>query len=350
MSVNPAVWFPAVRCGTGTDVFTERLVKGLQERGIRCEITWLPHHSEYLPWLRQRPVPPRWANVAHINSWLPKKFIPSKIPVVATIHACVHDASLAPYKNTFQHLYHLTWIRHVEREAIEAADLITSVSHYTACKTAEIFHCTGIQAVLNGTEIPEPPLSKELRNPHTPFRVLYVGNWSLRKGVDLLSPILERLGPDYELQFTADRKGREKTFTIPSNSTNLGRLANKQEMEKVYRQADVLLFPSRLEGLPLTVLEAMAHGLPVVAADCSSLGEVIEHGNNGFLCRKDQVDDFVSAIRNLAGNLQLWRNMGQSAYLTAKNRFNIERMIDSYLTLYRGILQRDFRVGFGKYS
>jgi len=177
-----------------------------------------------------------------------------------------------------------------------------------------------------------------------------VGNWSLRKGVDLLSPILERLGPDYELQFTADRKGREKTFTIPSNSTNLGRLANKQEMEKVYRQADVLLFPSRLEGLPLTVLEAMAHGLPVVAADCSSLGEVIEHGNNGFLCRKDQVDDFVSAIRNLAGNLQLWRNMGQSAYLTAKNRFNIERMIDSYLTLYRGILQRDFRVGFGKYS
>src|SRR5690606_12752098 len=39
---HPAVWFPTVRAGTGSDVFTERLVQGLAERGVRAEITWLP--------------------------------------------------------------------------------------------------------------------------------------------------------------------------------------------------------------------------------------------------------------------------------------------------------------------
>ena len=46
---EPAVWFPAVRAGTGTDVFTERLVEGLNKRGIRAEITWLPLRAEYAP-------------------------------------------------------------------------------------------------------------------------------------------------------------------------------------------------------------------------------------------------------------------------------------------------------------
>lgn len=44
-----AVWFLAIRTGTGTDVFTERLVEGLRKRGIRAEITWLPLRAEYLP-------------------------------------------------------------------------------------------------------------------------------------------------------------------------------------------------------------------------------------------------------------------------------------------------------------
>lgn len=45
-----AVWFLTVRAHTGADIFTERLAEGLQKKGIRAEITWLPHRAEYLPW------------------------------------------------------------------------------------------------------------------------------------------------------------------------------------------------------------------------------------------------------------------------------------------------------------
>jgi glycosyltransferase involved in cell wall biosynthesis len=49
---------------------------------------------------------------------------------------------------------------------------------------------------------------------------------------------------------------------------------------------DALIFLSRLEGFGLVVAEAMASGLPVVIADSSSLTELVEHGNTGFLCER----------------------------------------------------------------
>ena len=63
----PAVWFPTVRTGTGTDVFTERLVEGLNQRGIRAAISWLPLRAEYAPWTVAIPKPPEWATVTHVN-------------------------------------------------------------------------------------------------------------------------------------------------------------------------------------------------------------------------------------------------------------------------------------------
>lgn len=67
----PKIWFPAIRAGSGADVYTLRLSEALNKRGIRTEISWLPLRAEYAPWSVPAPEPPAWANVAHINSWLP---------------------------------------------------------------------------------------------------------------------------------------------------------------------------------------------------------------------------------------------------------------------------------------
>lgn len=94
-----AIWFLTVRTGTGTDVFTERLVEGLRKRGIRAEITWLPLRAEYLPWTIAIPKPPKWATLVHVNTWLHHRFLPKSLPVnVATLHHSVHDPKLQPYK------------------------------------------------------------------------------------------------------------------------------------------------------------------------------------------------------------------------------------------------------------
>ncbi len=331
----PAVWFPTVRCGSGSDVFTERLCAALNERGIRSEITWLPHRAEYAPWMVPVPKPPPWANIAHVNSWLHSRFIPAALPIITTIHHNVHDTALEPYKSPLQRLYHRCWVFPIERRNILRAQIHTAVSRYTARQVEQTFGCSDIIVIHNGinteTFTPGPE-----RPPHRPFRLLYIGNWNLRKGVDLLAPILERLGPDFELCYTTGRNKRHACFSLPSNSRCLGRLT-ADRLVQAYREADALLFPSRLEGFGLVAAEAMACGLPVIAGNGSALPEIVEDGVTGLLCPKDDVDAFVSAARRLATDLQYWQAMRHAARQRAETHFGIGTQIDRYIELYKFI-------------
>ncbi len=331
----PAVWFLTVRCGSGTDVFTERLCAALNRCGIQAEITWLPHRAEYAPWTVPVPKPPPWANVVHINSWLHPRFIPAALPIITTIHHNVHDTALEPYKSALQRLYHRYWVFPIERRNISRAQIRTTVSHYTARQVEQTFGCSNITVIYNGidTEIFTPGPE---RLPHRPFRLLYVGNWNLRKGVDLLAPILEQLGPDFELCYTIGRNKRHVCFPLPFNSRCLGRLTASR-LVQAYREADTLLFPSRLEGFGLVAVEAMACGLPVIACNGSALPEIVEDGVTGLLCPKDDVDAFVSAVRHLATDLQYWQVMRHAARQRAEMHFGIGTQVDRYIDLYKSI-------------
>src|SRR5690554_5649013 len=104
-----AVWFPTVRTNTGTDVFTERLVKGLNQQGIKAEITWLPLRAEYAPWTVEVPKPPGWATVVHVNTWLYSRFLPKHLPVVAIVHHAIHHPNAKAYKGWLRTAYHKYW-------------------------------------------------------------------------------------------------------------------------------------------------------------------------------------------------------------------------------------------------
>jgi len=256
LDLTPAVWFPAIRAHSGADVFTERLCAALNAQGIRAEITWLPLRAEYAPWSVAVPRAPDWATVVHANSWLHPRFLPRHLPVVTTLHSCVHDPALRPYKSAAKALYHAAWIRRVEAAHLRRADRVVAVSRYTADVARRVFGREDIEVIHNGIDTAVfTPVDRA--EPNRPFRLLYVGNWDARKGVDLLAPILRALGPDFELHYTADRNGRHTRYALPPNARCLGRLSGP-ELVRAYQTADALLFPSRLEGLPLTVIEAMA--------------------------------------------------------------------------------------------
>lgn len=335
MSLTPAIWFPAIRAGTGADVFTERLCAELNKRGIQAEIAWLPQRAEYAPWTVAKPKPPAWANIVHANSWLHPRFLPNGLPVVTTLHSCVHDPALAPYKQPTQRLYHEAWIRPVEVTHLARATRIVAVSHYTAQAAKVAFGLEHIKVIHNGVDtMGFKPLAR--LKPNFPFRLLYVGNWSARKGVDLLAPIMHKLGNDFELVYTADRNNAHENYALPTNCRCLDRLSG-DALISAYQQADALLFPSRLEGLPLTVLEAMACGLPLIATKGSSLPEVIESKINGLLCAQDDPVDFANAASVIIENLEFWQIMRQNARMRAENLFSIDAMINQYTEIYREV-------------
>lgn len=329
---QPAVWFPTVRCGTGTDVFTETLVHGLRQRGIRAEITWLPHRAEYLPWSVPIPTPPAWATAVHINTWLHPRFIPRGLPVVATLHHSIHDAALRPYKGWLRAAYHRHWITHIERTTLRRADAVAAVSQFAADSARQHVLDRPMTVIHNGVDTSRftPPPQ---RQPHTPFRLLYVGSWMARKGVDLLPAILRELGPGFELRYTGGPAAQKDKAHMPANMHDLGRL-NGDAVIQAMQEADALLFPSRSEGLPLSVLEAMACGLPVIGARATAVAELVADGDTGLLCRGEGSAEFAQAARQLANDGQLCSKMWAAARQHVEAEFSSLNMIESYIRQY----------------
>ena len=330
---EPAIWFPAVRCGTGADVFTETLAGRLQKHGIRTEITWLPHRAEYAPWTVSVPEPPSWANIVHVNTWLHPRFIPKHLAVVATLHHSIHHPVLEPYKGLPRSAYHRYWIRRVERATMHRADCVVAVSHFAADTARRAVLDRPMDVIHNGVDLQRfSPLPEH--QSHRPFRLLYVGSWMARKGVDLLAPIMRELGGEFELRYTGGPAAERDKSRMPANMHDTGRLKGEEAVSTVMQDADALLFPSRSEGFGLVAAEAMASGLPVIATRGSSLTEVVEDGSSGILCAQDDVRAFAAAARCLAGDQTLWQRMSNAAVERVARRFSLASMIDAYVDIY----------------
>ncbi|MGX5673016.1 glycosyltransferase family 4 protein [Thermomonas fusca] len=334
----PAIWFPAVRTCTGTDVFTERLVAGLRARGLRAEITWLPLRAEYAPWTVRVPKAPEWATVCHINTWLHPRFIPRQLPVVATLHHSIHDPALKPYKGWLRAAYHRWWIAPIERRVLRRADRVVAVSRFVAEMARQTLCDVPMEVIYNGidTEVFRP--GNRVRQPGEPFRLLYVGSWMARKGVDLLAPIMRGLGSEFELQYTGGPAAEKDKLTMPPNMHDVGRLTGPQVVAAM-QGADAFLFPSRSEGLPLVAIEAMACGLSVIAMQGTSVEEVVAHGRTGLLCKREEVLAFAEAARAMATDRQLHLACGAAAREMAAAHFRESKMGDAYAQTYHDLLE-----------
>ena len=326
-----AIWFLTVRTGTGTDVFTERLVEGLRKRGIRAEITWLPLRAEYLPWTIAIPKPPKWATLVHVNTWLHHRFLPKSLPVVATLHHSVHDPKLRPYKGLLRALYHQYWIAPNERRVMRQAARVTAVSQFVADMAKQTLCDVPIQVIYNGIDTDLFCPGNRVRQKNEPFRLLYVGSWMSRKGVDLLSPIMRELGEGFELYYTGGAAAEKDKKTMPNNMHDLGRL-NQQEVVEVMQKSDVFLFPSRSEGHPLVAIEAMSCGLPVIAFKGTAVEEIIDHKINGYLVK--DINDAVSTINKIYENASKLTQLCSMAKEKVNNNFSEKSMLHSYINLY----------------
>lgn len=331
MPLKPAVWFPAVKTNTGTDVFTEVLAKGLNDRGIKARITWLPLRAEYAPWSVPVPKPPEWASVVHVNTWLHPRFIPKNLPIVATIHHSIHHPEVSSYKGWLKRLYHEKIIAPRERRVMQSAQKVIGVSQFVADTAQSTLLNIPIQVIHNGVDINVFSPGNRARQINEPFRLLYVGNWKKLKGVDLLPAIMKDLGNDYELLYTGGPQSDEDKPNMPENMIDIGRLEGKHEVAKAMKNTDALLFPSRSEGHPLVALEAMACGLPIFAMEGSSISEAIKYSSNSFLCKRDNPEDFSQKIRKFHEELTIPQEEKQDIKPHLSQIFSEKRMLDEYI-------------------
>lgn len=329
------IWFPNVIAGSGADIYVQLLARGLRALGCETVITPIPHRWQYFPWRLKHLTMPPGTDVILANSWNGFAFAHFPARLVVIEHHCIFDPAYLPYRSFAQAVFHETLVRHFERASFARADRVVTVSHYTAASLKSLFGVDDAQTIHNGidTDFFTPaaqaqPAAVQDRL----FRLLFVGNPMRRKGADLLLPIMRELGPGFELRYTSGLRDDEH---VPDglNVRCIGRL-DDHALREEYRNADLLLFPSRLEGFGYAAVEAMACGTAVVSSNSSSLPEIVEDGVTGSLAQVDDVEAFAAAIRALRDDRDRLARYSAAGRERVLGRFALSHMSRQYLELF----------------
>jgi glycosyltransferase involved in cell wall biosynthesis len=157
---------------------------------------------------------------------------------------------------------------------------------------------------------------QELNLPQTSRLAVTVGRLDLEKGYgDLIPTIPEitRLYPEVRFLWIGEGEHRDelmaqvKQYGIEDKVLFLG---YRRDVPRLLRSADLFVLPTHFEGMPLALLEAMAHHVPVVASDIESVTEIMEHQKQGLLFR---MGDRTALCQTLAWALQHPQQMHQLA-------------------------------------
>jgi colanic acid/amylovoran biosynthesis glycosyltransferase len=141
-----------------------------------------------------------------------------------------------------------------------------------------------------------------------------------------------------------------RALAVDSNIKLLG--WKKQEaIINVLKNADILLAPSVTaengdqEGTPTVIIEALARGLPVVSTTHSAIPEVVQHGITGFLVPERDVDGLADRLVYLIENRNIWAEMGQRGRESVLATYDINKLNDRLLVLYKELIAGTSRNG-----
>ena len=169
--------------------------------------------------------------------------------------------------------------------------------------------------------------------------VTMVGRLHRDKGVDLFIRSIERI-PDVRARLVTHGADHVDLQDLLASSPARDRICISTEgiSETALRESTLVMVPSRLEGLGLVALEAMALARPVVATKVDGLPEVVEHGVTGLLVAPGSADKLAAATRELLSDPGRMNAMGQAGRNRVREQFTLSRMCDTYHRLYYEVL------------
>jgi len=106
---------------------------------------------------------------------------------------------------------------------------------------------------------------------------------------------------------------------------------------EVYKNADIFLLPSHHEGLPISIIEAMASGLPVIATCVGGIPDLVNDAKNGILVNSQSPLELADAMKLLIENKQLRYSYGDEGRKIASERHDVEKYVDQLVELYQDI-------------
>ena len=230
------------------------------------------------------------------------------------------------------------------KDAFNGADCVVVLSEEWRDYFAEnVMHDAGKLSVLhNGVPIPKKPCS-----PCSHQDVLFLGRLDANKSPDVLlraSKNMLEAHPNAKLLFGGDGyperyEALARELGIAERCEFLGWITG-EDKEKLFARAGVYCLPSKNEGMPMSVLEAMARGVPTIATNVGGVPQVIEDGVNGYLMPVDDEERLSELLCGLMDDPAARDEIGAAGRETIERGFSIERNISNLISLYRDLLSQ----------
>jgi L-malate glycosyltransferase len=256
----------------------------------------------------------------------------SEIPIVCTIHGINQNNSFISKRIT----------KYVIKKMKKNNKCIVAVSDDTARYYNEEINSQIIKTVRNGVDITKNPVKYQNRN----FTIGFTSYIDDLKGWKCIFDAYLLLLPEYKgkinLVFAGDGPKSEiellKSLIIKHGLSEsvkfLGYVPNSGNV--LMPSFDIFVLPSKSEGIPMTILEALGHGVPVLATAVGGIPEVIESGYNGFLIKRDP-KLYAEKFKLIVEDPFLNKKLKENAYVSYSSNFTGNIMGEKYEGIYREI-------------
>lgn len=200
-----------------------------------------------------------------------------------------------------------------------------------------------VSLIYNGVDLSrfEPPAHKP---PRQRAVILGVGRLHPQKNFALfLEVAAELIRRGHNVEFWLAGTGPEEVM-LRAKAAELGLgeriqfLGHVSDTRNLYASADVLLMTSRFEGTPLTILEAMAMQLPIVAPQLDGIGEILCDGEEALLVEPPERDRYASAIETILQSPETAARLAAAAQIKVRDRYSAEAMASQVEAIYERCL------------
>lgn len=185
-----------------------------------------------------------------------------------------------------------------------------------------------------------------------PPKIICVANFRpIKRHCDLIEALalVRQRGVRVQCLFVGDGMTRQEAETLARERglgeaiEFLGRRA-PEEVKDLLRRADIFVLQSLWEGLPGSIMEAMAAGLPVVGTDVNGINELVIDGETGFLVPPKEPAALAERIEVLVKDPYLRRRMGKAGRLRIMREFSLEKMVHNYERVYADLVKRNLQI------
>lgn len=245
------------------------------------------------------------------------------------------------------------WKGYQEKKSFKNADYVIGVSKFVVEHTAKYI---SFKNKLKGVIFNPANLDKFYKsNPEKikQGRILYIGTVCEKKGIRQLIqafPSIKERIPNAHLHiygkdwyFPKTQKSYityVKNFIDPRYTKDIVFFppVPNDEIPAIIEKSEICCFPSHMEAMPLSWIEAMSCGKPLVASEKGPGPEIIKNLKNGLLCNPLNPNDIANKVISVLSDKKLQKMIGNNAYEYAKNNFDINKIGKMNLDLYKSLL------------